>query len=113
MMYKDLITGELYTRNEVEELFEQFHYEMETECEDLDEYLDEKIKSGDLKEIPQYDVFWVAGDRDGEVLFSTNDLAEAKAKAFELQEQHEDEFDPDCGGIAICDNADGNCEIDF
>lgn len=52
-MYKDLNTGETWTKEEIREQFEMFRYEMETEYADFDEYLDEKIKAGDLKEVEE------------------------------------------------------------
>ena len=50
MLYKDLNTGETWTKEEIKEQFQMFRYEMETDYEDFDEYLEEKIKSGDLEE---------------------------------------------------------------
>jgi len=72
-----------------------------------------KIKEENEMKKFRYSVFWVAGERDGEILYETDDLADAKGKAFELTREHEDEFDPGCGGICIMDNTDGNIEIDF
>ena len=55
----------------------------------------------------KYSIFWVAGERDGEILFQTDDKADAINKAYELSEKYEEEFDPLCGGIAIFDEEKG------
>lgn len=49
----------------------------------------------------KYVVFWVAGDRDGEILGTTLTEGEAITMARKLYELHEEEFDPKWGGIGI------------
>lgn len=53
-----------------------------------------------------YDIFWIGGERDGEVLATVEaDEKHAAYKAEQIAEklrrEHEDEFDPLCGGIGI------------
>lgn len=55
----------------------------------------------------EYTVFWVAGKRDGETLATFEEERDAIRFARQFQEEHEDEFDPCCGGVGIVD-ADGN-----
>lgn len=59
------------------------------------------------EDISEFTVYWIGGDRDGEVLavFEEEYDAERFAKSFE--KEHEGEFDSFCGGVGIND-ADGN-----
>lgn len=57
-----------------------------------------------MKSKKRYTVFWSGGDRDGEMLYETNDYCEATTRANELWKEHETEFDPCWGGIGITDN---------
>ncbi len=52
-----------------------------------------------------YAVFWVAGARDGEVLDEFDDIREAITFAEQFRKEHENEFDPTCGGVAISDES--------
>lgn len=60
----------------------------------------------------KYTVYWVAGERDGETLgeFETENEAIKFARAF--YDEHEDEFDPCCGGAGIAD-PEGNVVTDW
>ena len=49
----------------------------------------------------RYSIYWVGGDRDGELLGTTLTEGEAITMAKELEESHKDEFHPTWGGIAI------------
>lgn len=49
MMYKDTNTGEILTAQEIAEAFEQFRYEIPTQYTDVDEYIEEKIRTGSLE----------------------------------------------------------------
>lgn len=51
----------------------------------------------------KYEVFWVAGERDGEILAAFEKRSDAVAFAYKFSEEHEDEFDPTCGGVGITD----------
>ena len=56
----------------------------------------------------KYEVFWVAGERDGEVLKTFDNIdAISSLQAIDFAEEflreHEEEFDPWCGGVAIID----------
>lgn len=51
-----------------------------------------------------FTVFFVAGARDGETLGTFETEAEAIRFARQFQEEHEEEFDPCCGGVGIVDN---------
>lgn len=58
-----------------------------------------------------YDIHWVGGNRDGEILAQVDENEKnagliAERLADELWKKHEDEFDPVCGGIGIT-NPDG------
>ena len=117
MMYRNFDTGELFTKKEVEDLYLWFEDELEGKYEDFDEYLDDLLAqgragTGGLVEVPQYTVVWVAGDKDGETLYETDDWHEATVAAERLSDEHEDEFDPVCGGIGIIDNTTGK-EIEW
>lgn len=48
-----------------------------------------------------YTVFWVGGDRDGEILGTTLTEGEAINMARKLYDDHETEFHPIWGGIGI------------
>ena len=50
-----------------------------------------------------YTVFWVAGKRDGQELGNFETEREAIKFAKEFLNEHEEEFDPVCGGVAIAD----------
>jgi hypothetical protein len=109
MLYRNFDTKELFTKKEVEDLYLWLEDELEGKYEDFDEYLDDLLAqgragTGGLVEVPQYTVHWVAGDRDGETLYETDDYNEAINKARELEAENEGEFDPVCGGIGIVDN---------
>lgn len=51
----------------------------------------------------KYEVFWVAGKRDGETLATFDDVADAINFASDFWGKHENEFDEVCGGVAIID----------
>lgn len=52
----------------------------------------------------KYEVFWVAGKRDGEILATFDDVADAINFASDFWEKHENEFDEfNGGGVAIID----------
>ena len=51
----------------------------------------------------EYTVFWVGGERDGEEIYCSSDLNEAMNFAENFENEHEKEFDPFCGGVAIFD----------
>ena len=53
-----------------------------------------------------YDVFWIGGSRDGEILAQVAEdekhaAYKAEQIAEKLRQEHEDELDPLCGGIGI------------
>lgn len=50
-----------------------------------------------------FDVIWVAGGRDGELLGTFEDKWDAQLFAYDFQKEHELEFDIVCGGVAIID----------
>ena len=52
---------------------------------------------------PRYYAIWVAGNNDGKVLASFDDFEKIKNFARDFYRDHEDWFDPDCGGVAIFD----------
>lgn len=58
------------------------------------------------KVIDGYTVFFVGGERDGEILGNFETFREAELFASIKQEEHKNEFDPVCGGIGITDPAD-------
>ena len=112
MLYRNIDTNEIFTKKEVEDRYIWLEDELDGKYEDFDEYLDDLLAqgragTGGLVEVPQYTVHWVAGDRDGDTLYETDDYNEATTKAWELAKEHEDEFDPVCGGIGIVDNETG------
>lgn len=55
---------------------------------------------------PAYTVYWIGGDRDGETLAEFDDENDAIRFACRFHDDHEDEFDPVCGGVGI-DGPDG------
>ncbi len=52
----------------------------------------------------QYTVFWVGGDRDGEILDTFDDKYKAMDFAEKYSDEHEEEFDPVCGGVGVVDS---------
>lgn len=50
-----------------------------------------------------YTVFWVGGKRDGETIGTFDDEREAAEFAEHFFYEHEEAFDPVCGGVSICD----------
>lgn len=60
----------------------------------------------------EYSVLLVGGDRDGEKLGSFTDELDAIRFARQYAADHESEFDPVCGGVAIVD-ALGNTVTDW
>lgn len=95
-LYMNKDTGNLYTAEELEVLWEQFKDEMEFETfEDFVDTLEEKEKC--------YTVFWVAGERDGETLGEFDTEQETIKFAEEFQKQREGEFDNLWGGVGIAD----------
>ena len=59
-----------------------------------------------------FTVFWVAGKRDGETLYETDDKYDAQKFAKKFYAEHEEEFDTFCGGVAIVDNK-NDLDIDW
>lgn len=57
----------------------------------------------DLEEVDMYEVVWVAGEHDGETIASFETEADAIQFAKKFMKEHEEEFDPVCGGVAIYD----------
>lgn len=55
----------------------------------------------------QYTVFWVGGDRDGEIIETFDDEYKAMKFAEKFSDEHDSEFHPTWGGVAISDE-DGN-----
>lgn len=116
MIYRDFDTGEYFTKEEIKTTYEQF--DGETEWNSFDDYLEQELrigreKIGGLIEAERYEVFWVGGDRDGETLFEADNEADAINKALELSQEHEDEFDPAYGGIAIVDRLTNREVVDW
>lgn len=60
-----------------------------------------------------FDVIWVAGERDGELLSTFDFVHEAQDFAVEYYRKHEQEFDLLCGGVAIIDTESGEEIIDW
>lgn len=60
----------------------------------------------------RYVVFWVGGKDDGRTLFESNDDAEARAKAYELQEELQDKATEDWHGVCLIDKVTGDI-LDF
>lgn len=59
-----------------------------------------------------YRVIWVAGERDGEELARFEKEIDATNFAIVFEAEHEEEFDPGCGGVAII-GPDGNEVINW
>lgn len=51
----------------------------------------------------QYEVIFVGAPKDGEVLATFNDEMDAIKFARQYWDDHKDEFDQVCGGVAIMD----------
>jgi len=49
----------------------------------------------------QYKVYWIGGDRDGELVGIFEDEWDAQKFAKAFHEEHESEFDPTWGGVGI------------
>lgn len=49
----------------------------------------------------QYRVYWIGGDRDGELVGIFEDEWDAQKFAKAFHEEHESEFDPTWGGVGI------------
>jgi hypothetical protein len=49
----------------------------------------------------QYKVYWIGGDRDGELVGIFEDEWDAQKFAKAFHEEHQDEFDPTWGGVGI------------
>lgn len=86
MMYKDFNTGEIFSEDEVKELFEQFKYEIYTEADmpTFEAYLEDRLSMGrqgvgGLVEAPWYAVMKDADDTDWG--YGSYDLDEAKEMA--------------------------------
>ena len=94
--YMNKDTGVLFTLEEVKGLWEQFREEMEFDTfEDFLDTLEEKES--------RYTVYWTGGERDGETIGEFDTEGEAIKFANDFYKQHEDEFDPVCGGVGITD----------
>ena len=83
-MYKDMNTGEVFTLEEVKDLFEQYRWELKRHYESFDEYMDDMKKKGNLKEI---DKDWLeenlAGELSEMIAFGwTDEEAKADKDAF-------------------------------
>lgn len=50
MTYRNTSTGELFTLEEVKDLFEQYKWEMKQHFDSFDEYLEHLLKTGGLEE---------------------------------------------------------------
>ena len=93
------------TREEAEKAIEEY--------EEIDKF--EESYAEDFYEVyeePGYIVHWVGGARDGETLAEFDDEYEAIKFARKFSEEHEEEFDPFCGGVGI-NNPDGNVVEDW
>lgn len=55
------------------------------------------------KELKKVVVFWVGGERDGEILKEFDNNGDAIGFAVDFEKAHETEFDPLCGGVGIED----------
>ena len=65
-----------------------------------------------MKKQVTYEVFWVGGKRDGEVLKTFDDEWDAIQFARAFMEDHEEEFEPCYGGVSI-NASDGHEVIDW
>lgn len=61
----------------------------------------------------RFEIFWVAGERDGQILYKTDNEAEATNVARDLCKLFEEDFDPQWGGISIWDNEKQDDVIDW
>ena len=68
----------------------------------MSEYIVYLIRKNELPP-KEYTVFWVGGEKDGQTLYETNDLDDAIRFANQFTIDHEEEFDPCCGGVGIVD----------
>lgn len=91
---------EVYSLEEGKELISR--YEMADRNDGIYEENFYSIADEDHCEM-QYEIFYVGGKKDGEILEVFADLPEAKEFAYEYTEEHTDEFDPVWGGVAISD----------
>lgn len=55
----------------------------------------------------RYTIFWVGGKNDGNVITETDNVNTAIQTAREFYREHETEFDPCWGGVAIVDEKTG------
>lgn len=55
-MYQDMNTGYFYTADEVKDLYEQYKWELERHYDSFDEYMDEMVKKGNMKEVDKDDI---------------------------------------------------------
>ena len=83
-MYKDMNTGEVFTLEEVKDLFEQYRWELKRHYDTFDEYMDDMKKKGNLKEV---DKDWIeenlAGELSEMIAFGwTDEEAKADKDAF-------------------------------
>lgn len=76
---------------------------------EIEEDEDDKVCVGEIpyEKIADdlYTVYWIAGEKDGEILATFHDENDAIKFAKETYKQHEDEFDEVWGGIGIDDKA--------
>ena len=84
MMYKDMNTGEVFTLEEVKDLFEQYRWELKRHYDSFDEYMDDMKKKGNRKEV---DKDWIeeklAGELSEMIAFGwTDEEAKADKDAF-------------------------------
>ena len=85
MMYKDLNTGELWTREEIEKEFNDFRHEMEGwEEKTFEEYLEDRIRNNFLAEAKRNYV--IADCKDGDLFFEKIETDD-KEKAIEIFRQ--------------------------
>ena len=82
-------------------------------CDDeLNENNEVFVNVDEIEERVEYVVFITGGDKDGEELARFDKERDAIKFAREYYAEHEDEFDPVCGGVAIIDTL-GNDVIDW
>lgn len=74
------------------------------EAPDRDAFMDIMQREFDMVFDARYSVFWVGGERDGEILYETDDLDDAIKAGNRIYKEHETDFDTVCGGVGICDN---------